>query len=90
MRASHSQPPAEPPVLATYVETTPAVPLASDDVQRCDVCEELIIGEPAGYGVYLWTRGDETREERVPLCESCSTAIGLSAATMLEIEEEDG
>jgi hypothetical protein len=40
--------------------------------------------------VYLWTRGDEVRYEKAPLCDECATAIGISANAAFEIEEEDG
>jgi hypothetical protein len=43
-----------------------------------------------GEGMYLWTRGDEVRFEKVPLCASCASAIGLAAWARWEIEEEEG
>ena len=43
-----------------------------------------------GEGMYLWTRGDEVRFERVPLCATCASAIGLAAWARWEIEEEEG
>ena len=43
-----------------------------------------------GQGVYLWARGDEVRFERAPLCPSCASAIGMTALTRWEIEEEEG
>jgi hypothetical protein len=42
-----------------------------------------------GRGVYLWTRGDETRIENVPLCASCASAIGMTALARWETEEEE-
>jgi hypothetical protein len=63
---------------------------AAPDTTLCDVCDRLIEGEPAGEGVYLWTRGDEVRYEKAPLCDECATAIGISANAAFEIEEEDG
>jgi hypothetical protein len=56
---------------------------------RCDVCDRLIEGEPAGEGVYLWVRGEEVRREPAPLCLECATAIGLAARFPHEFEEED-
>ena len=53
----------------------------------CDACGEPIVGEPAGLGVYLWTRGDEVRSEDAPLCAACATAIGMTA---LGVIEDDG
>jgi hypothetical protein len=65
---------------------------------RCDACGETIVegeagGEPFGFpgaGAYLWARGEETRIERVPLCASCASAIGMTALARWEIEEEEG
>jgi hypothetical protein len=63
----------------------------------CDACgRSLGDAEPTegygvpGHGVYLWTRGDETRVENVPLCASCASAIGMTALARWEIEEEEG
>jgi hypothetical protein len=46
--------------------------------------------ELPGQGIYLWTRGDDVRFERVPLCPSCASAIGMTALARWEIEEEEG
>lgn len=54
----------------------------------CDVCEAPIEGEPAGSGLYVSTRGDEIRYEEPPLCQSCATAIGLTALAEWAIEDE--
>jgi hypothetical protein len=56
----------------------------------CDACDEPIVGEPAGSGLYLWTRGDEIRFEEPPLCASCATAIGVTALAQWSVEEEEG
>ena len=56
---------------------------------RCDACGEAIDGEPAGVGVYLWTRGDDVRSEDAPLCASCATAIGMTALGAAADEDED-
>ena len=56
----------------------------------CDACEEPIEGEPAGRGLYVWTRGDEVRYEEPPLCEKCATAIGITALAAWNVEEEEG
>ncbi|MDP9148859.1 MAG: hypothetical protein M3O36_02805 [Myxococcota bacterium] len=42
-----------------------------------------------GSGVYLSLHGDEVRLETVPLCSSCAAAIGVTALTRWEIEEEE-
>ncbi|MDC3986606.1 hypothetical protein [Polyangium jinanense] len=60
------------------------------DELRCDACSELIEGEPAGRGLYVWTRGDEVRYEEPPLCAQCATAIGITALATWSVEEEEG
>lgn len=57
---------------------------------RCDACDEIIEGEPAGSGLYMWTRGDEVRFEEPPLCAKCATAIGVTALSLWNAEEEEG
>ena len=57
---------------------------------RCDACDALIEGEPAGHGLYVWTRGDEIRIEEPPLCAGCATAIGVTALHSWSVEEEEG
>jgi len=65
--------------------------IPEDSVEvRCDACSELIEGEPAGRGLYVWTRGDEVRYEEPPLCARCATAIGITALTTWSVEEEEG
>lgn len=56
----------------------------------CDACNEPIEGEPAGRGLYVWTRGDEVRYEEPPLCARCATAIGVTALATWSVEEEEG
>src|SRR5712692_7589001 len=53
---------------------------------RCDVCDEPIEGEPAGRGLYMWTRGDEVRFEEPGLCPNCATAIGVTALAAWDAE----
>ena len=57
---------------------------------RCDACDEVIEGEAAGHGLYVWARGDEVRREEPPLCACCATAIGITALQAWSIEEEEG
>ncbi len=67
---------------------------------RCDACGEALppadaTDDDEGYGVpgsgiYLWTRGDEVRVEKAPLCARCASAIGMTALARWEIEEEEG
>lgn len=66
----------------------------------CDACGEPVdpvgaVEDDEGYGVpgegvYLWTRGDEVRFEKAPLCATCASAIGMAALARWEIEEEEG
>ncbi|MBI4956518.1 MAG: hypothetical protein HY908_31165 [Myxococcales bacterium] len=56
----------------------------------CHACGDPIDGEPAGRGLFLWTRGEEVRFEEPALCERCATAIGVTALRDWEIEEEEG
>jgi hypothetical protein len=56
----------------------------------CDACGEPIEGEPAGRGLYMWTRGEEVRYEEPPLCMGCATAIGVTALAIWSVEEEEG
>jgi hypothetical protein len=71
---------------------------ASANEPRCDACGAPLppdgddgegFGVP-GQGVYLWTRGEETRFEKAPLCAECASAIGMTALARWEIEEEEG
>ena len=55
---------------------------------ECDACGKSVEGEPAGRGLYVWTRGDETRYEEPPLCATCANAIGLAALAQWELEED--
>jgi hypothetical protein len=66
-----------------------AVHASGTDV-RCDACDAVIEGEPAGRGLYVWTRGDEVRFEEPPLCARCATAIGVTALAQWSVEEEEG
>lgn len=56
----------------------------------CDACDEPLDGEPAGRGLYMWTRGDEVRFEEPALCGRCATAIGVTALAAWSVEEEEG
>ncbi len=68
-----------------------------DERARCDACNELVVAEDdgdgydvPGTGIYLWKRGDRVEIEKVPLCASCASAIGVTASLRWEIEEEEG
>ena len=56
----------------------------------CDACGAPISGEPAGYGLLLFPRGDEVRREEPPLCAKCALAIGVTALMRFVEEEEEG
>lgn len=71
--------------MASMVPQPPAPP----NQPTCHVCGEAIAGEPAGFGVLLWTRGDERREEKDPICEACAVALGVTVQRQIE-EEDDG
>jgi hypothetical protein len=77
-----------------FVSATHEVLFASDDPIRCDVCSEPVVEDDegcavAGRGLYMWTRGTEVRFEEPPLCARCASAIGVTAFTRAEIEEEE-
>lgn len=56
----------------------------------CDICERPIEGEPAGSGLYFWTRDGEARWEEPALCARCAPAIGMSAHKRFTSEDEGG
>lgn len=66
------------------------VRLATGAETRCDACDAPIDGEPAGSGLYFWTREGESRWEEPALCGSCATIIGVSALRRWEIEDDEG
>lgn len=80
-----------------YATATHAVLFATPEAAVCDACGCPLDAEPdddgyavAGEGLYVWTRGDERRYEKVPLCPHCASAIGMTALARWEIEEEEG
>ncbi|HEV8548784.1 MAG TPA: hypothetical protein VGQ57_07150 [Polyangiaceae bacterium] len=56
---------------------------------ECDKCGEWFDGEPAGAGLFLWTRGEEVRYEEPPLCEECASEITVGALVKWESEDEE-
>lgn len=56
---------------------------------ECDICGGEFEGEPAGSGLFVWTRGDEVRYEEPPLCEECASKVTLGALMTWDAEEED-
>ncbi|HHH11130.1 MAG TPA: hypothetical protein ENK23_03550 [Sorangium sp.] len=49
------------------------------EVVRCHLCERTIAGEPAATGLFLWTRGSDTRLEEPPLCSGCAATVDMTA-----------
>jgi hypothetical protein len=68
----------------------PAPADPGDELLACDACGEPIEGEPAGRGLLVFLRGDDVAREEPPLCEKCALAIGVTALSRIEMEEEDG
>lgn len=56
---------------------------------ECDMCGQHFEGEPAGSGLFMWTRGEELRFEEPPLCEACAQDVTLDALTRWVVEEEE-
>lgn len=84
-----SSPPSR--LVYTFHDAPPPTPaLHEHPALRCDVCDTLIAGAPAGEGVYLWLRGGTPHFEPAPLCPSCATAIGIASLRQIEEEEEGG
>jgi hypothetical protein len=81
---------------AAFASATHAILFADEAPSACDVCGEPVPDDEdtgpalAGHGLYVWTRGDETRREEAPLCPSCAAALGLTALARWEIDEEEG
>ena len=55
----------------------------------CDMCGQHFDCDPAGSGLFMWTRGDEVRFEEPPLCEECGKNVTLDALTRWFVEEEE-
>jgi hypothetical protein len=77
--------------MASRFPLRPTIPQNTDtkpDTFECDSCGKRIEDEPAGHGLYVWTRGDEVRYEEPPLCAGCANAIGIAALAQWELEED--
>lgn len=70
-----------------------------DDVEshQCDVCSAPVEEEENeegfvvhGRGLLVWTRGEERRYQEPPLCPQCAAAVGMTALSRWEIEEDEG
>jgi hypothetical protein len=81
----------DPKLPVVVFETTDVVSSSEPEPKSydCDSCGEHFEGEPAGSGLFMWTRGDERRFEEPPLCESCAQSVTLDALTRFVVEEEE-
>jgi hypothetical protein len=80
-----------------FVTANHAILFEDTDAHRCDVCAESLVADESheghavpGRGLLIWTRGEERRYQEPPLCPACASAIGLSALSRWEIEEDEG
>jgi hypothetical protein len=80
-----------PPFLIIDPDAPPPAAEAPRDgaATLCDACDTPIEGEPAGEGLYLWSRGGELIYEPAPLCEGCALAVNASANADAGAEEEE-
>jgi hypothetical protein len=56
---------------------------------ECDQCGGSFEGQPAGSGLFIWTRGDEIRFEEPPLCDECALAVSTCAVLMWQLADEE-
>ena len=67
---------------------------------RCDVCSAPVSRDDedredqpfnvSGRGLLVWTRGEERRYQEPPLCPGCAAAVGMTALSRWETEEDEG
>ena len=81
----------EPNPIIHYFDTPDVAPAAPEPPAgfECDQCGQHFDAEPAGSGLFMWTRGDEVRFEEPPFCEACAQNVTLDALTRWEAEEEE-
>lgn len=84
-----SAPPPRADADAAFDPASPSPTSTTAETVLCDSCDTPIVGEPAGEGVYLWSRGGELIYEPAPLCERCALALNASALADLGPEEEE-
>ena len=66
-----------------------------EEERRCDVCGEIAEEDDddacvsSGRGLYIWTRGEETRYEEPPICARCGQALGLAQVRRWAIEDDE-
>lgn len=85
-----TSPPKPEPIIVELdtLDVLPA-PNAPSPGFDCDACGQHFDGEPAGSGLFMWTRGEEVRFEEPPLCEECAKSVTLDALTRWVVEEEE-
>lgn len=69
----------------------PAVQASCPPAKRyeCDACGGAFEGVPGGSGLFIWTRGEETRFEEPPLCEQCAEQLTLGALALWQSEADE-
>lgn len=74
-----------------FVTASHAVLFQEPEANRCDVCGATLDGEgETSRGLLVWSRGEERRYTEPPLCQTCATAVGVTALHRWEIEEDEG
>lgn len=57
--------------------------------RSCDLCEQPIEGEPAGRGLFFWSRDGEPRWDEPILCDECAGSIHATATRCFESDDEE-
>jgi hypothetical protein len=97
-KAAPAAPPAPATEGETFVVASHRALFTAPAATSCDACGAPLPaaeGDDHGYrvpgeGIYMWTRGENVRFDRAPLCADCASAIGVTALGRWEIEEEEG
>ena len=80
--------PAPKPTTVPALRPEDAAPAQAPAQFRCDICGKKFEGRPGGAGLFVWTRGEETRFEEPPLCERCAAKVTVGALTKWAWEDE--
>ena len=75
--------------LSTAPETVSPEASPRNPTYECDGCGRQFDGTPDGSGLFVWTRGEETRYEEPPLCNDCAQRITMGALLKWSLEEEE-
>lgn len=80
-----------PPRSRLSVVTTHHALFSDVNERHCDLCDAVIAegDEAGGSGLYIWTRGEETRYEEPPLCAACGPELATVAFRKWDEEEEE-